>query len=173
MKRHYLLIPCALIPYFAIFTMIFFVRSIMIPFVICGIIFLLLLLTSLPLSIIYAVRCVKEKAPAREIAKANMIVKLIHIPAYLAIFFIGCICFVTIFTFWFVVPLTLFDLYLIIQTGVIGALASKQSCSEGKISSCWWVLCAISQFIYCVDVVAAIVLFVKQKSKTTESSAVA
>lgn len=63
---------------------------------------------TLGLNILFCVLCAKKNWKARQIALINMIIKLAQIPAYIAIFFLGTVCLLSIFTFGF----TLFSFYM-------------------------------------------------------------
>jgi hypothetical protein len=125
-------------------------------------------------TIVYSALCIFKKAPAKEVVKANMIVKLVHIPAYVLIFLFSLLLsMMIIFTLPLLIMFALLDLYFIIQTGIIGAVSTIRTSLEGNISTVEMVFCGISQFIYCIDVVVAVILYVKIKKRSKIDVAVA
>lgn len=112
----------------------------------------------------YVVRSWNGTWSARELAHVNMLVKLIQIPAYILIFVAGVACLVTIFTVGISIALILLDCFSIGMTGLLGVAAFRNMRREGKISSTKQVVCSIGSFIFCVDVILAIVGYRGSKS---------
>ena len=106
-----------------------------------------------------------KKWDAKKVALANMIVKLIQIPAYVVTFLLGVIFILTIFTYALSFLLVLFDCLTIILTGLTGACAAIRSYKEQKTTIAFSVANGILQFIFCADVVCSILLFVKCKTQ--------
>lgn len=100
---------------------------------------------------------------ALELAKANMVVKLVQIPAYVLIFLMGLACTITIFTIGFTVVFFFLDCLSIVLTGLIGLGAAKLGCREGILSKKETLLYGVLPFLFCLDVICAIVLFRKVK----------
>ena len=94
-----------------------------------------------------------------------MIIKLSQIPAYIAIFVLGAIFLITIFTFAFTFFFIVYDAISIFLSGIIGVAASLRAKDEKLVSGQSFILYGIAQFIYCADVFVAIFLFVKTKPK--------
>lgn len=109
----------------------------------------------------------KGKYKAVSLARMNMIIKLVHIPAYLLHFAIGIMgLLLGIFGFGFIFWAILIDLLTIGLSGMVGISACVSARKEGLISKSAAVLYAFMSFTYCVDFIFAIVLFVKsRKSK--------
>lgn len=95
----------------------------------------------------------------RELALTNMLVKLIQIPAYLFWFGMG----VLLFLFMGPVLAFVIDVMAIILTGLVGLAAVLRCRKEGFLTGGQAVLYGITQFLFCVDVVSAIILYVKTK----------
>ncbi len=95
----------------------------------------------------------------RELALASMLVKLVQIPAYVFWFVIG------VGLFLFMGPLLAFviDAMAIILTGLLGLAAVLRCRKAGVLTTGWAALCGILQFFFCVDVVSAVILFIKAK----------
>ena len=92
---------------------------------------------------------------AASLAKTAWIVKLIQIPAYLAIFVLGVIFLTSIFLFAFTLVLMLLDYVSILMSGMLCSAAVINGSRSGKIrlKSNIWII--ILQFIFCADVIAA------------------
>lgn len=94
-----------------------------------------------------------------------MVVKLIQIPAYIAIFFLSVLCFSMLFTIGIAVVLLLFDCASILLTGLIGVASIIRCYSNNIISKNFSVVNWVLQFVFCVDVISAIVIFVQANRK--------
>ena len=112
----------------------------------------------------------KGKYKAVSLARMNMIIKLVHIPAYLLHFAIGIMgLLLGIFGFGFIFWAILIDLLTIGLSGMNGISACISARKEGLLSKGMTVLFAITNFIYCVDVLCAILIYDKLK-KSKEAS---
>lgn len=106
----------------------------------------------------------KEK-DATEILRINMIIKLIHIPAYLILYIVGVICLLTIFTFGISIALVIIDIMIIVLSGLIGLGGIIRSVKENKIRKETGIIFAVLQFVFCVDVIIAIVAYIMVRRK--------
>lgn len=104
-----------------------------------------------------------KKSNARNIAKLNMIVKLSQILAYIGIFIVGVICLISVWGILLVIWFVVFNVWSITMTGTIGSVAVYRSYQEGKISKKMSVVYALCQFIFCLDIVACIMLYRETK----------
>ena len=105
------------------------------------------------------------KLNAVEATRINMIIKIIQIPAYLFIFVIGCMCLLTIFTVGISFVLLILDGVSIILSGLIGVFVVRRCYADGILTRTEMVIHSILQFVFCLDVVSAIIVF--RKVKTT------
>jgi len=96
----------------------------------------------------------------------NMVIKLVHIPAYVAIFILGFAFLLTIFTFVFSIFLFILDVMTIFLTGVIGLSGVIRGYFEKKLSMKSAVIHGILQFVFCVDVISAIIVYRKAKKSS-------
>ena len=96
-----------------------------------------------------------KKWDAASLAKTAWIVKLIQIPAYLAIFVLGVIFLTSIFLFAFTLVLMVLDYVSVLMSGMLTSAAVINGSRSGKIrlKSNIWII--VLQFIFCADVVAA------------------
>ncbi len=96
-----------------------------------------------------------KKWDAASLAKTAWIVKLIQIPAYLAIFVLGVLFLTSIFLFAFTLVLMLLDYASVLMSGMLTSAAVINGSRSGKIrlKSNIWII--VLQFIFCADVVAA------------------
>ena len=113
-------------------------------------------LIALVACILNMVFALKDKASAEKMALIGMLVKLIHIPAYILFFMIGAggimmIQFLAISIFIF-----LFDCITIAFSGALELAAVLRARSEGKLKNGEALVCAVCSFVFCVDLIAAI-----------------
>lgn len=94
---------------------------------------------------------------ALELARTNLIVKLVQIPAYLLNFGIGLLCTLMIFTIGISFVLMLLDAFAIGMTGLFAASAFYNLKKEKKITGTMQALCTIASFLFCVDVIIAVI----------------
>ena len=119
---------------------------------------------SFVLNIIFFVLSITKKWDELYLAKVAMITKLIQIPSYIVIFVLGVFFTITIFTFVFSILMFFFDYLTLIMTGLINSAAvinasRKKAVSFGKNI---WII--ILQFVFCADVVASIIFYIKIKN---------
>lgn len=96
---------------------------------------------------------------AQEILYTNMIIKLVQIPAYVFIFFVGLMGLFTIFTMAISIVLLVLDSLTIFLTGLIGLSGIIKGCSEHKISKKESIFHGMFQFIFCLDIISCIWLY--------------
>lgn len=96
---------------------------------------------------------------ARHLALASMIVKLAQIPAYVIWFVLG----VSFFLFGFAAAAFIVDAAAILFSGLVGLAAVRRCRTEGKLERKAAILHGILQFLFCVDVISAIMLYRKTK----------
>ena len=174
-------VPIVLVPYLALFALaaIFFFATV--PFFrwlmetifdnnalyLIAALFLYCLL-AVVLSVVFFFVSIRKNWDALSLAKFAMIVKLIQAPAYLCIFVLGCLFLVTIFTIPFTIGLFLIDCLSVFITGlfVISSviIAIRQNIFTFK--EVFWVI--LLQFIFCADVIASVVFYIKLKRLMNE-----
>ena len=112
----------------------------------------------------------KGHVPPEKLAKLNMIIKLVHIPAYIIHFVLGMLG--TLASIWgigFVLWAIIIDLITIALSGthmlscVIGII--KQKGANTAIS----VVAAVLSYIYCIDVLVAILYYVYIRNRKPAS----
>lgn len=101
---------------------------------------------------------------AKEMLHLAMVIKLVHIPGYLLIFFWGLLCAFTIFTIGFSVVLAILDGISIGMTGLIGAFGVQKAYHTGQLNWKEGLLHGILQFVFCADVVSIVALYLKIKN---------
>ncbi len=162
--KYYLLFPAGTFPYVLLFSLYGLFFKGVNPFFLLVLLFLLFLISFICNAVFFSLS-MAQKWDAKRIALANMIVKLIHIPAYLAIFVLGVLFIISIFTYVISIFFILFDVAAILLTGLIGVSAVIRARAEGKITDAFTVINGILQFIFCADVVSSIIAFVKAKKR--------
>lgn len=119
--------------------------------------------------IVNAVQGARGKMTARQAARMNLIIKGVQIPAYIMHFILGfmglamSVWGIGIFL-WAVV----IDLLTILLTGISSIGCTIRMRKEGILSTAAAIFMGIGCFIYCVDIVIAIVYVVK--ARKNESS---
>ena len=116
--------------------------------------------------IVNAVQGARGKMTARQAARMNLIIKGVQIPAYIMHFILGFIGLaMSVWGIGFVLWAILIDLLTILLTGISSIGCSIRMRKEGILSTAAAILMGIGCFIYCVDVVIAIVYVVKARKK--------
>ena len=110
-------------------------------------------------NIIYMHDMIKNRHDAKVFLKQYMIIKCAQIPAYVLIFCIGVLCLITIFTMPFSFILWVCDCQGVLLTGLLGVAVSVRAYQEGMIKKSTAILCGMGSFIFCLDVIIAVVLY--------------
>ena len=113
-----------------------------------------------------AVQGARGKMTAREAARMNLIIKTLQVPAYILHFMMGLVGLaLSVWGIGFILWALLIDLLTILLTGISSIGCSIRMRKEGILSSTAAVLMGIGCFIYCADLVIAIVYVVKARKK--------
>ena len=92
-----------------------------------------------------------------------LVVKLVHIPAFVIIFIFGLISSLMIFmTFALILMLIVFDYLLLLSSSFISVFALAKNAKSSKTLS---VLALICQFIFCADVISLIIVWIVSKNQ--------
>lgn len=174
MKKYILLIPILLVPYSILFGIYCIYSGFLMESVFQNNAYLLILaliafwLVARICDIFFCVEGMIKECNPNQLALANMLLKVIQIPAYVLIFLIGSACMLTIFTFAISFFLFLLDVMSIFLSGMVGFVAVKAN--QASLSRKEFVLHGVLQFVFCADVVSAIIVFrkaVAEKRKRT------
>lgn len=178
------ILPAALLPYFALGTLTVIFFSTKVPVLetvmesvfrgnIWNLIALLLLfcLLAAGLCVVYFVSSIRKEYDALQLAKCAMAVKLLQVPAYIAIFVLGVLLVLAIFMIPFAVGLLLVDCLTLLLTGLMTVAAVINAVRQGycKTGGIIWIV--VLQFIFCADVIAAALFYGKLKRKYKEKTA--
>lgn len=163
MKKWILLLPCTLFPYSLLIGLVCFLKGLGNVGEVFGFLPHLFLL-SFACSIAFLILSISRKWDSEQICFCNMVVKAAQIPAYGLIFVLGLLSFSTLFTMGLSVFLLLFDLLSILLTGLIGVAGAARCRADGTISKRLAIWSGLLQFIFCIDVISAVVLFIRAKS---------
>lgn len=125
----------------------------------------LVIILTLCLTFVYVYKCHKNKWEAYSLAKTMMIIKIIHIPAYIAIFVLGAICALTVFSLAFTYLFIIFDYLLLVMSGLMTSSAVLRAMDENPkaFKKYFWLIPV--QFVFCVDVFATVLLYKKLKTE--------
>ena len=119
-------------------------------------------------TLVYMPFCLAKGWGARQTAFFNMLIKLVQIPAYLAIFVLGVLFFLTIFTYAFSVFFVLFDCITIFLTGLVGLTANLRLYKERKCSGSFAALNSVCQFVFCIDVISAVIVYICSRKEPVQ-----
>ncbi len=185
MGKYLKLIPLMIYPYLAILTGILlyaslgkespkWIESILsIPFIFSIIkflfeniiwCFLFFHLFLFALAILCAVLAVKSKNTPYQIAKMNLLLKATQIPAYIIYFALGVFSvFLSVWGIGILLAIILIDLLTIILTGINSIGCTIRLKKDTVISKRMAIILGICSFLYCVDIVVAIIYVVLSK----------
>lgn len=172
MKKYIPYLLIILFPYMIVFALICIFTGLFMDTIFHNNIYSILILLiiiyvgSLGCTVIMFIKGFSKDKRLFEIMKSNMIIKLIHIPAYLLIFAFGLICSLTIFTIGITIALVILDIMTIILSGLIGVGGILRGLREHKLSIRNALLHSILQFVFCADIISSIILY--RKIKATE-----
>lgn len=127
------------------------------------VILLSIYLLALISSVTIFITSLRNKQSAKALIQENMLLKLIHVPAYILLFLSGTVFTLTIFTIGISALIIIFDGMTIFSTGLIGLAATIRANQEKILPDKTPFPLGMLQFIFCLDVVAAIVLFIQFK----------
>ena len=116
----------------------------------------------------YIIRAVRKgytysSNEALALAKTQMIMRLVQIPAYVLVFFMGVMGMFLIFTIGISLALFLFDIISITVTGIASVAVYSILADLKMISKKQKLLYSIGGFIYVLDVIAAFLCYKKVK----------
>ena len=115
-------------------------------------------------SLIGTIKVIRGKIDSRKAIKANLIIKLGHIPAYIIHFLIGLLgFFMGIFGIGFVVWSFIMGILSIGISGIYAFGCCIRAYKDGKISIVKCILSIIGSFTYCIDILVAILLNKRMK----------
>ena len=176
-KKLFLLsIPTLLSPYIAIFTLAVVFLSTKVKlfeaimesiFQNDGLLLIAALIIYLLLTIALGIACffisTFKFCDALSAAKTAMLIKLIQIPAYVVIFVLGVAMTIAIWTIPFTIALFWIDCLCLFLTGlpILSSIICALRQGTIKFREVIWVI--ILQFVFCADVVAAIIYYKRLK----------
>ena len=166
-----LFLPAAIFPYTILLAFVCIYQGTVIEAFFNANLFLFLLffflwwVAALVMTIRQIVRAVRQEDSAAALAKANMILKLIHIPVYVGIFLMGLALSVTIL-FAVILLLVVLDLMAIALSGLVGCAAVVRGQAEGHLTRTQAITFGVLQFVFCLDVISAVVLWLKLRTSS-------
>lgn len=110
----------------------------------------------------------KDENAYRRLAFWDMVMKVVHIPFYLAVFVLGVLLLLTIVVpaMVFVTPfmvgiLVVVDLMLMITTSLYGVNALLKGCRRGLISKSYTIVHIVLHCFFVTDVISAVMIYFK------------
>lgn len=117
------------------------------------------------LSIICFVLSIRRGWDSLSLAKSAVIIKLIQVPAYIIIFILGVLFSITIFTLPFVMAFIFLNCLTLISTGLLTTAAVINAVRQGVFKSEEVILLMLLQIVFCADVVASIVFYLRLRKR--------
>ncbi len=106
------------------------------------------------------IAAVRSDRNARELARENITVKLIHVPAYIFHFALGIVgLMMSVWGIGLIMWAIMVDFVAIALSGTIGLSAALRCKRECLLTAKAAIACALLSFIFCADVAAAVVLY--------------
>lgn len=169
MKKYFKMLPVILYPYaYLIYFLIYFFISDALPESIrSGIVEVVTIafhVVAFADAIYGAVNMARNKCTAQEAARMNLTIKAWQIPAYIFHFILGLLgLMMSVWGIGFIMFAIYIDVVTIALTGInaIGCMVKMRK--KGALSTLMAVFAAIGSFIFCADVVIAIVLCFKSR----------
>lgn len=105
----------------------------------------------------------RQEWPARDTALAALSVKLLQIPAYALFFLLGLSGMVMIQFLAVTLIIWILDLITIALSGLLGLAAVLRCKKENILTGKQAVIYGVLQFVFCVDVISAVLLYRKTR----------
>lgn len=175
-KRIWLVIPAASAIYLLLFSLVLIFFSPEIPYIMEHVFnnnALILLLVVLLYGLVAActtmicfILALIKKWDALSMAKTVMIVKIVQFPAYAITLVLAVIFLITIFTWPLSILMGFCAYFSLMMTGFLQSAAVILAIREKKVRfrNSFWVI--LLQFIYCANLVASIIFYVKLRNIT-------
>lgn len=175
MKKYLKMLPVILYPYaYLIYFLVYFFVSDALPESVRSQVIVALTVAchvvAFADAIYGAVNVARNKCTAHEAARMNLTIKAWQIPAYIFHFILGFLgLMMSVWGIGFIMFAIYIDVVTIALTGInaIGCMVKMRK--KGALSTVKAVLAVVGSFIFCVDVVIAIVLcFISRKTQENE-----
>lgn len=119
-------------------------------------------LIALVLVLIVGIRgIIRKSVGAGDMALMNLILKLIYMPVFIWAFNFGLFAVMNILTIGFIGILWIWDAMFIAISGIFGVCCMIKAAKEKEIRKSTAVIWSICQFVFCIDVIIALVLCTK------------
>ncbi len=120
-----------------------------------GILCLLCFILAIICNIVFMI--LSRKQDSKELLKATLILKMIHIPSYILIFILGLLMGIMFFmTFPFIIFLVFIDCITLFLSGMIAVWALVKSIKQDAVISIVTLIC---QFFFCADIISLFVMY--------------
>ena len=160
-KRIFYFTLLAIVPYLGVAAMYLFSEG---QFLMLALLILLVGLTfALTLACVY--KSQKNKWDAYGLLRTVMIIKLIHIPAYIMNFVFGVLCFMMLFTAPGALLYFITDCIALVMSGLIVTSATLRMIDENPQDFRKYIFVVPLQFVFCADVFATVFLYKKLKAQ--------
>ena len=118
----------------------------------------------LVMGIAYAVYGIKKSGEISDdegvsLIRTQMIMRIVQIPCYVAVFVVAVICILTIFTFGFTLLLGVVDCISIVITGMVSIPVYVILKQSGRISYRRMVIYSVLSFVFCADLIVTAVCY--------------
>ena len=128
------------------------------------VLFALVWVISALFSIVCCIWATAARRPARELTLFALVVKAVHIPAYIAIFIFGAIGgLFPLFGLFVMAGAFLLDVFIISLSGMLNAFSALALRRERRVSRTEAVLLSVCGWIFVVDVLFAVIMHIKAR----------
>jgi len=112
--------------------------------------------------ITFIANAVKGNNSSKDLALLTAICKLVHIPAFILHFLLGALgLFASIWGIGFIAWAIVIDILTILQTGIMSITTAVRCAKEKVFSTTYSAIFSVLGFVYCIDVVSSILVFIK------------
>lgn len=162
------IIPPALVALFPYTPFILFACGARVECVlICTGILLMISAAACVLNLIFSMR---NQWSAKALSFVSMIVKLIHIPAYVLLFMAGASGVLFIQFVAITVVVVLFDYITIALSGTLLLSAILRARAENKMKTIAMLICSVCSFVFCIDVILSVIIYFYIRNKEKQIS---
>lgn len=138
-----------------------------------GVIFILYNVYIVFIIIFNFVQALRGKYSAYELVKINLLVKGLQIPAYIFHFVLGLVGLVmSVWGIGFIILAIVIDFITIALTGLNALGCAIRIKKENKVSTIVSVVFGIASFVFCIDVILAIVLYMMINNAKVKEEAI-
>lgn len=120
---------------------------------------------AITLCIAVAIFSLVKKVDSKKLALVNMIVKLVHIPAYVFLFLFGLGGIMMVQFLAITIVVFVIDCILVFTSGIFGATSAIRGKKQGYVGDFYMTVLLVGSFVFCLDVVLSVVNYIRISKK--------